>query len=325
MNKQNIKTYSVILFVFFSVLWASQTAAQTTVILKKSAVVLGPIVTIGEIAEISGGYTDVIDKIKNIQLTPAPQPKVPLQISVQLVRHSLTQNRLLETDVKLAGSDNVLVSVDTVLVNADQLIETARKYLDERIQIPEGTKIITLLRQPPAAIIAPKRDCIVKVTPNIIGRLKGVVSISVGVYNGDRLFQMVPVQFNVRTFEPMVITTRTIQCNAVIQETDVKRIIGESTKYNDDLITDAALVVGQEVKRTIYSEQPVLQGDVLPPTLVKSGDVVEIEVVKGGITITGTGIARRNGRLGEVIPIARANQSAVIQAQVVGEKKVAIK
>jgi flagella basal body P-ring formation protein FlgA len=298
--------------------------AQTKVILKKSTIVPGPVVTIGEIADISGGTVDIINKIKQINLTPAPQPKIPIKITAELVRYMIKQNRIQETDALIGGGGFVMVYIDTVVITGEQIIEVARKYLDEKVQIPDGTKIITPVR-PVSTVIAPKRDCFIKVMPNIIGRLKGVVSISVGIYNGDRFYQMLPVQMQVRTFEPMVVTLRTIQYKTILVASDIKRIIGESTQYNNDLVTDVSQVIGQETKRTISAEQPILQSDLLPPTLVRQGDLVEIEVTKGGVTIWGTGIARRDGRLGDTIPVARANQSVVIQALVAGDKKVIIK
>jgi flagella basal body P-ring formation protein FlgA len=236
----------------------------------------------------------------------------------------IKQNRIQETDALIGGGGFVMVYIDTVVITGEQIIEVARKYLDEKVQIPDGTKIITPVR-PVSTVIAPKRDCFIKVMPNIIGRLKGVVSISVGIYNGDRFYQMLPVQMQVRTFEPMVVTLRTIQYKTILVASDIKRIIGESTQYNNDLVTDVSQVIGQETKRTISAEQPILQSDLLPPTLVRQGDLVEIEVTKGGVTIWGTGIARRDGRLGDTIPVARANQSVVIQALVAGDKKVIIK
>ena len=75
----------------------------------------------------------------------------------------------------------------------------------------------------------------------------------------------------------------------------------------------------------INIERPIRLQDVASPTVIKRGDNVDIEVTKGGIIIKCKGVANRDGRIGDIIPVTRVNTHIQLQALVVSGSKVTIK
>ncbi|KPK95648.1 hypothetical protein AMJ80_04330, partial [bacterium SM23_31] len=216
------------------------------------------------------------------------------------------------------------VYLDTVIIPGDKFIDVAREYLEKNVIVKNGSKVIEFLRVP-HSIAAAKRDLSIKVNPTKIGRLKGKFPLYVGIYNGDKLYQSVPVQANVRTFESIVVASRMLPRGTVITADDLKIINDETTKYNDDLVTDKADLVGKETTIPVTADNPVRLDNVASLTVIKRGDTVDIEVIRGGVSILCKGVANRDGRIGDIITVTRVNTQIPLQALVVNSTKVTIK
>lgn len=315
---------SLFFLLCFVLLSAEVSTAQTKIILKEKAVVTGPGVTLGEIADIEGGPSDLINKIKNIRIMAAPPPAILVPLQERMIEYRLIENGLKNADITIVGASTVSVYLDTVIISGEQFIAAAREYLEKNVIVKNGNKVVEFFRVPSPRTAA-KRDLSIKVNPVKIGRLKGIFPLYVGIYNGDKLYQSVPVQANVRTFESIVVASRILPRGTVITAGDLKIINDETTKYNNDLVFDKADLVGKETTVTINIEKPVRLQDVASPTVIKRGDNVDIEVTKGGIIIKCKGVANRDGRIGDIIPVTRVNTHIQLQALVVSGSKVTIK
>ena len=315
---------SLFFLLCFVLLSPEVSSAQTKIILKKRAVVSGPTVTLGEIADIEGGPPDLINKIKNIQIMAAPPPAILVPLQKRMIEYRLIENGLKNADISIGGASTVSVYLDTVIIQGEKFIAAAREYLEKNVIVKNGNKVIEFLRVPPPRTAA-KRDLSIKVNPVKIGRLKGNFPLYVGIYNGDKLYQSVPVQAKVRTFESIVVASRMLLKGTVITADDLKIINDETTRYNNDLVFDKADLVGKETTVTINAEKPVRLQDVASPTVIKRGDTVDIEVTRGGVTIICKGVANRDGRIGDIIPVTRVNTHIQLQALVVSGSKVTIK
>lgn len=316
--------------VFFAVmlsgLWidAPGSFAQTKIILSEKAIVLGPGVLLGEIAEIEGGTPEFIEKLRSINLSLAPHPTQAILLTNQLIEYKLKENRIASTETVITGATKVSVYLDTVIINGEKISDVVRDYLSNYLTAKDTEHSIEFFRVP-APRPAAKRDLSIAVRPLAIGRMKGSFNIQVGIYNGEKLSQSIPVQVKVRTFEKMVVASHPLFVGSIVTFDDIKVITGESTTYNSDLIKDMSLVIGKETIRMVKADQPLRMVDLDSPKLVKRGDPITIEVTKGGITILCRGIAKQDGRLGDSIRVTRINERLILYGIVNGANKVLIK
>ncbi|MFC1556555.1 flagellar basal body P-ring formation chaperone FlgA [candidate division KSB1 bacterium] len=320
------KWWTLPLLVVFSVLWIGigTCSAQTAeIVLKNKAIVPGPFVTLGDVADVRYSIEEYADRLEKIQLSIAPPVNIPLRLESRMIEYKLREHQVDIDQVRLSGAPGVEVTLESMTLPGDSLLKAALEFLEEAVKVPNGRRKIQFLRTPPS-IAVPKRELSVKVSQHRIGRLKGTFTINVGIFNGDRQYRVVPVYAQVQTFEPMIVAVKYIPMGKIITPEDVALIEGESTQYNYDLVSDAALVVGKQAKISISENSPVLLKNLDTPPLIKRGDLVSIELKRGNIVITCKGIANRDGRLGDTIPVKRLDSTQVYNARVMSTTKVSI-
>ena len=98
-------------------------------------------------------------------------------------------------------------------------------------------------------------------------------------------------------FADSVIALRTIRAQSVVTAADLNAV----DAVIDGAVTDAALVIGQEARVTIYAGRAVRASDVGPPALVDRNQIVQLIYVAGGLQIVTEGRALGRGGTGDVI------------------------
>jgi flagella basal body P-ring formation protein FlgA len=94
--------------------------------------------------------------------------------------------------------------------------------------------------------------------------------------------------------------------------------------WSDLATLDAAYVVGRETvvgmsaARTLTAGEPVRRSDLRPTPLVRSGDPVELRLVRGNVAVSVRGVAKRAGGLGQTIPVRNDLTGRVVNARVTG-------
>ncbi|MDH3236305.1 MAG: flagellar basal body P-ring formation chaperone FlgA, partial [Alphaproteobacteria bacterium] len=83
-------------------------------------------------------------------------------------------------------------------------------------------------------------------------------------------------------------------------------------------------IVGQAARRSLPSGQPVRDGDIEAPTLVRRGALVTMEISTPMMRLTARGKALDNGTLGETVRLRNIQSKRVIQGTVVGLDRVRI-
>lgn len=88
-------------------------------------------------------------------------------------------------------------------------------------------------------------------------------------------------------------------------------------KMDTSLVTDPSELVGMEVRRGVSPGRPILRTDVGAPILVRRGDLVEIRVIGGGVTITTNGKALEDGAESDTIEVEKFEPRKKMLASVV--------
>ena len=116
-----------------------------------------------------------------------------------------------------------------------------------------------------------------------------------------------------------LVAQRTLRVGAVIQPGDVRAL----SKGPD---ADAALsgVIGMELRRSLYTGQPVLMADLGPPTLIDRNDVVVMTYTAGALGIRTEGRALASGGEGELIQVMNLTSRLIVRAVVRGPRQVEV-
>lgn len=119
-----------------------------------------------------------------------------------------------------------------------------------------------------------------------------------------------------------VIARRQIPAGSLIDGDMLQINRVELNQTRGRLVQDPQLIVGARVKRSLQPGQILTQHDLC---LVCKGDVVTIEGISTGLSVTTQATALQDGTLGESVKVQNNQSNRVIKAEIVAVKRVAIK
>ena len=91
---------------------------------------------------------------------------------------------------------------------------------------------------------------------------------------------------------------------------------------NKKVIETADNLIGMQAKVFIKAGQPILDGQIEKPKLIKKGDNITIQYQTPFFVITSQGVAQRDGSLGDIVGVT--SQKKVLSARVVSHNLVQV-
>jgi len=106
-----------------------------------------------------------------------------------------------------------------------------------------------------------------------------------------------------------------LTANDVIRAGDI--ITPENTSPDGDVWQDEhAMLLGQEVRRTVYAGQSIRQKDTQSPRLVKRNQLVTVKYMRGPMEISLSGRAMGEAGLNETVPVLNLQSRQVVEGTV---------
>ncbi len=109
----------------------------------------------------------------------------------------------------------------------------------------------------------------------------------------------------------------------VVRADDVEFRSFRTERVPAGALADPADFVGLSPKRSLTPGRPVLADDLGPPTIVKRGALVTMQVINPKMRLIATGRAQDPGALGDVIRVQNVQSRLVVEAVVIGPGQVA--
>jgi flagella basal body P-ring formation protein FlgA len=91
-----------------------------------------------------------------------------------------------------------------------------------------------------------------------------------------------------------------------------------------DVVRRMSDTIGMELKQQIAPGQPIGQGELMRPALVRKGATVLMLLDSPGIALTAQGQALEPGAIGERIRVLNPTSRAVVEAEVIGSGRVRV-
>lgn len=123
---------------------------------------------------------------------------------------------------------------------------------------------------------------------------------------------------------PVVISTKGILKQAVIQPGDVKRVFMPYQKVRRGALIDAERAVGMRAKRAIPPNTILTVRQLQPPYLVFEDNNVTIITRVGHIKVKSIGVALKNGVKNQQIPVRNLSSKKVVKGIVIAPNTVEV-
>ena len=127
-----------------------------------------------------------------------------------------------------------------------------------------------------------------------------------------------------RTVDVPVLKSRVLRGD-MITEDNVQWVRMKAERVQNDIIVDASDLIGKTPKRGVRAGSPVRGNDVMRPLMVEKNSLVTIIHHMPNMMLTAQGKALQNGADGDVVQIKNGRSNQVIEAEVIGPGRVAVR
>ncbi len=127
---------------------------------------------------------------------------------------------------------------------------------------------------------------------------------------------VLPVSGRVMVKREIPVLMQHMEAGTTISKADLDWLTVPEERITTDVITDASVLIGQELKRPTDSGQFLRNRDIMPPRMVTRGSLVMMKIETPAMLITTQGRAMQDGALGDVIRITNTQSNRVIEGTV---------
>jgi len=293
------------------------TAVEKPVLtLRSETRVPGAWITLGDIAEVTGGDSAVVREAKALKLAHAPMPGAEKVMDrEELARHL----KRLGWDGKVAVAESaapVRITAAVKVVPGSELAAFGRKFLEEKLARRGITIEITDPATPRSAVLP---DVPTEMKAEMSSRgTSGLVAVAVEVWAEGKRETRILLSYRVRSRGPVAQAGRDLEAGDVITQDDLVETEMDLAGLPGDAVTAASSLTGLKVLRPITTGSVIRKGAVAIPTMVKKGESVMLSARVGSVEARAMALVKEDGANGETVTVMNLESRRMVKAKVTG-------
>ncbi|MFC1676890.1 flagellar basal body P-ring formation chaperone FlgA [Planctomycetota bacterium] len=275
---------------------------------------------LGQVAVIKGSES-LVAKANGIAMGRISVPGQKIVIDRTLLLSRLASNGIDTSKVNLIGAEKLTIRQQQQLIAGDKFLELAKSLLKEKLALGSVCRIEHI--KVPKDLVVPDNTENIKLVPRIIqNSVTKRPKVLIDVLSNNKTIATREVAFRVK-----------FNCRRLTAVTDIVRgtiITPENTKietFPSDTpeLPGWAAPYGLVAKRNLTANT-VIKSNLLemlkPKRIVKRNQNIIIQVKIPGLTITASGKAKQDGRVGECIRVQNIDSKRIILAKVMDDGTV---
>ncbi|MBV8659134.1 MAG: flagellar basal body P-ring formation protein FlgA [Burkholderiales bacterium] len=313
-------------YLFLAILADSASLAQAAdvalhVTLNPSVQVEAHSVLLGDIATLSGGNGDSVNRLAASPIAPAPQPGYTLHLSRDEIAHLM--RGLTTASVVLDGAPAVSIETQTTTFDSAAVVALAQRHLRDSLLAVGHTLDITPLDPSPPLALA---HGVVDLRPRPIQdrRAYHQMTVWVDLYLDGRFDRAVPTRFKVTDTVATLVARRDLPKGTTLDCNNAAQVPQDVAPLDVAALTTTCDSVHARLKRSVVAGEVLTVDQVEPNPAVHQGERVAISVAQGAVVLESSGIALEDGLPGQRIPVRAAQASDPILALVVAPGQVKV-
>lgn len=307
-------------------------ASATNIVFREQATLSGPIVCLGDIADISAASTAEVRDLSTTPLMPVPAPGSP-EFLTPIKALDLLESRGIDTS-RFAISGARIVKVGQSLQSMEPVTtETVPQLSPGDLEAAVIDAITTHLTK-----VTGHGDWEVGLTlrPAELRNLAALGRTLVAragktPWTGMQKFEIVGsarrepvlITVNVSRLRDVVVATRRIERGSLVGAADVE-IRQQGGNVPTTAIQALAQVIGKEAVQAIDANSTLQQSQLRSPLQVQRGETVKVFARTGGITVSTFAIVQQNGALGDLVQVQTLDKKDRFAARVSGWKQLEV-
>lgn len=294
--------------------------AAITVTVPETASVRGQDLHVSSIVRVEGAEASDRARIEALTLGYTPSPGYGRVITRDEIATRL-RAALPDRTVSVLGAERCRVEVETETVTGASVQAQALTALRKAT---EGLDVAIAAATPIADLVVPHPESRLELRPSVDVRAlrSGNVSVPVQVWIDGAPYQTVQAPLLVELYRNVPVVVADVGRGQPLSASvvNVERRLVDAGLPGEPLVWQA--VNGSLALRDLRAGTIVTDRDVQRALLVKRGDVVQIQVRKGGIVARSTATAAQDGYLGDRVRVTTADARRELTAVVTGRSSV---
>ena len=205
--------------------------------------------------------------------------------------------------------------------------ERIRKAVEDHIYTKSGAArqdLVIEIRGRLPKLVVSSGDYVVRVAMKAAPQIKGHVSVPIEVVCQGRVEQMASISVLIRRFGSVLMTARQLPKHHDVAIEDVVAEQVETTTLPEDIVRELSEIEGKRTVR-IVSGNCILTSSMLESRpVIRHDDHVALAVRSKKAIVTVQGVAKQDGRIGDVITVQRIGSYERYRGKVIGAHAVEI-
>ncbi len=306
----------------FSVCRTPPALAVTTVMVPAHAQVSSDMIVLGEISQIEGGDTTLLEKLQSITLGKSPSPGEARIISADYLRSRVRQNGIGIDTIALRLPEKIEVTRKTVIISPKEINEIVRSFIHKKMSWDQNLTSIRISPAGPISLLAGKITY--EVTPQRNEDYLGSTTLGLVFMVDGKAEKKIWVNAEIEVSQKVVVCNRTLPRDHVITQNDIRLDTLSLKEFPEDVITDPLEAIGMSTQRAMDINHPLRSKFLKAMPLVKRGDLVTILAESDVVKITTQGMAIDNGGKGEKVRVINTGSQKEVYGKVRDSKTVEV-
>lgn len=326
--RHNLDTHiDVLVFVILMVLvmLSGIANASVSIELKDKVSILAGKILLKDIASVNGEVGDekLVSKLNSVEMCNSPQLGQVSNIKSDYVKLRLRQVGIDVSNISFVEDAYVSVSRKTKMLEGRVILDKAITFVKSNLSGSSDEIEVEPVKQV-SDIEVLDLDSDVEIVPNPSMDYDGKINLLVKISQGDSSDLKVPVNLNIRRFAEVLVASKRIEKEEVLNEENIVLQKKEVTNLGNRYFKNIKQLDGKRAKSFILSGQILNPNMLERPTIIKRQNLVTIIYEIPNMLITTKGVAKEDGCEGDVIRVTNLDSKKEIEALVVNGSTVKI-
>ncbi len=313
--KTNKTKTSGLFFLCFLLLFHSVSLAATMDIsFKEKVIITDETIHLDDIAEF-GTNNNIDNKTRKLTITVAPKPGDSITLQTSAIVNFLQRNLTVEK-INWKGPHSIQIIRDGILIDKNRFQQILATYLSQNLdKLPKAEFRFASLRTPKPFIL-PTGNLTWEVIPSK-PQIIGSSSFSIIFKQDGKTIKSSTISGRLEALAEVVSAAVKLKKGTTITPNQL-RLSKQNLVHLHNPFFDKSDLVGMRTKRTILPGRVIDKQHIESLPMINKGELVKISVKTGTMQLTTSGIAKMDGRQGDIIRVENINSRKLIYCRVNG-------
>jgi flagella basal body P-ring formation protein FlgA len=319
-----MKTRVAITLIAGMLLAGAASAAQVRLELKGAAIVPAGEIRMADVAFVQSDDPDLSTLAAGVSLGVTPLPGNARVVTREHAVMYLARAGVPPANISWSGEKACTVTIRSRRISGPRLVEAAREYLLTHPRLQKDGVRVEVLQTPRDQMVVGESEPELIASPASVEQPWGQVRVYVRVMSEGRVVSTVPVLFRITSNQKVLFALRQIPRGETVAPGDVeaREIVIGAEGDGESYFVDPNRVIGKKAVRTISAGAPISDSSLMEPYAIRRGEYVSIVVRTDHMEVVTKGVAQRDARLGEIVPIKVAISGKDLVCHVCGAGEV---